>query len=1447
MEWVAAWNIVQMGAHQDHQGAKLHVRSPDDPIRVKRPARIHPVPGYAEAAVRVATQQLLEDFSTEANTQSWKAPEAATKWEDLKTEIARRTRVCIRERKCVLRNTSKQKLVRLIKQQQRLRAEQQGAAINVESVTADFECLTLDETEGPTRAARLLRAIAECKKVRASIKRKRRFAGATHWEGKSTKDMYRRVSNKFGDNLIHRLDPIPGAPMRGIHEKADILGDAWTPILQQPPTRRQYIKQVVEWDENTTSPSPAQNAIAATITEDEVRRALRECKPGKAAGPDRLGNGWYRDYEDLLVPILGKLLNVWYDEGHFPGSFLDADIFCLKKGGSSSNALNFRPLALLNTDYKIFTRILASRVGVTLPETIHPNQNGFVTGRTIHDTLDLYTAAQNMVIVDPEQHDATAILLDFKKAYDSLDREYMLEVLRRKGYPAKFVQAVAATHSGTHVRFLANGAKSRRIEVTNGIRQGCPLAPLLFIIALDPLYRKLDGFLGSRGVLIQSAAGKFELRVSGYADDTAAFVRDPADIPRLMQDLNTFGKASGLTINADKTMVIALHPRGPNPDIKLPNELKYQNASDACRYLGRQVGSNISPDTSWNAVIAKLHVRLRIASQKVMTVDQRSSIARAIIVPNLMYVARHEWPTTAQINTMDTMIRNYVWHANFTTDIHGQRGWLDADIAALERSEGGIALPDIRAELYALAATTVGTWAELGTRTMHIVGDILFHHPKPGLAPRVYITPDYVTAAAEGFSRRRTLWATGKKLIAKAGAPEPADDGRRRQFVRNAFTMDGVRMDWNGNMLTVDCLELLSKMAGIPTMKEDTNRRGLQLEWLPYAECDSLQIYTKTGTRMSLAMATGQRRPCTHLQDLVRWQRIDKGRVNFSFKTSNEIITEQGLQEGQKFVQILLLNFLEIATHRTYIHEVRFTASPVEHPVIAEVRIGDEVHVDLHADIAGPPTTHRINSQGELIRKLTQYMEPEVIVHEVHPHQALSRLVCLWAGRRRWAQTRRTFKRRVAAATITRGKAKIEERASKWREQSTDAACGLDEMQWRRIRRVVGLGPWGEQLIHRLKLQAFSIYDVKHDKPGCPHETCLHQHDVTLHHIFWECGAAQRLRRQMLQPWRRLGLQEAGIETAIFGLRLHEIPHGIWDVADEIKSTSKDPNMQLAVAVRKLTEGCWRIAAAVYLQCVWRWRVNHYDVLNNVTPGYHTSTFAQKLRSGYTTVQLHMQGHNTGEIGKAASEILRRALAHSNDSHIRHMPVTQMGTYALFFGGRVQGQAGDAGCGAVVVRLRTTSADSEICWLSHMSYAGRRMTLHAADNQGLLHGLRECAKKKYWPLHVIGDNALVIMQHRRRTPPRASHLKATHWQCRRLMKTMVIRTWTHQTREANMMVGTLANMAMHNHTSRQVEADGHPRFRQQWDKVLQHKDTDLALLKDTMEDTTQEVKWPTAL
>ena len=237
---------------------------------------------------------------------------------------------------------------------------------------------------------------------------------------------------------------------------------------------------------------------ANLFTLETVTSAFKACKRGKDSGSDRIGNDWYISYADLLIPLLQQLFGMWYRDKVFLASFLSTDVFCLKKAGDSSNPLNYRPLSLLNSDYKLFTRIIATQLRGTLPVRIHSHQHGFVPHRSIHTVIDNFLAAQDVATHTDEHRNAVALVLDFAKAYNTLDRDYLFAVLRKHGYPDHLVTVIEKIHTGTSGRFSANGVRSRQVPITRGIRQGCPLTPLLFILTLETLYQKLDAELTYR-------------------------------------------------------------------------------------------------------------------------------------------------------------------------------------------------------------------------------------------------------------------------------------------------------------------------------------------------------------------------------------------------------------------------------------------------------------------------------------------------------------------------------------------------------------------------------------------------------------------------------------------------------------------------------------------------------------------------------------------------------------------------------------------------------------------------------------------------------------------------------------------------------------------------------------------------------------------------------------
>ncbi|KAI9982763.1 hypothetical protein PInf_008761 [Phytophthora infestans] len=322
LDWVAHSETFDAGSRSDHKGVKLHLVSPSDPIRIRKPTRVFPVPKYAEKAVRQRTRELIQELTVRLETERYTPAKWAEVWEDFKVAVVKTTLRVKKERRKAVKGGLQQKLKRLLRrQQQRHLEEDRGLTGTVASITDLFAALSLEDVAGPNRAARVRRAISDCKRELAALRQRRAFTEGGHWTGKTTKLRFKRVSAKYQDNTIRRLDPVEGAPDRDVHDKHNIFGDAWTPILQQPATPCHAVTEVTEWMDAPASTSPEQLAVAGTITELEVTAAIQACKVGKATGPDRLGNDWYRAFAAEIMPVFTILLDKWYEGGVFRALF----------------------------------------------------------------------------------------------------------------------------------------------------------------------------------------------------------------------------------------------------------------------------------------------------------------------------------------------------------------------------------------------------------------------------------------------------------------------------------------------------------------------------------------------------------------------------------------------------------------------------------------------------------------------------------------------------------------------------------------------------------------------------------------------------------------------------------------------------------------------------------------------------------------------------------------------------------------------------------------------------------------------------------------------------------------------------------------------------------------------------------------------------------------------
>lgn len=206
---------------------------------------------------------------------------------------------------------------------------------------------------------------------------------------------------------------------------------------------------------------------------------------GKSPGPDGLPSDFYKKFSPELSPFLCQVFSDSFDSGELPLTFNQACIsLLLKKGKDPLECASYRPISLLNTDVKILAKILALRLENVLPSIISPDQTGFIKSRHLfYNIRRLFNILYSGKSSEPEY----LVSVDSEKAFDRVEWNYLFHTLTKFGFGPSFLSWIKLLYTSPSASVLTNTHYSQYFDLHRGTRQGCPLSPLLFAIAIEPL------------------------------------------------------------------------------------------------------------------------------------------------------------------------------------------------------------------------------------------------------------------------------------------------------------------------------------------------------------------------------------------------------------------------------------------------------------------------------------------------------------------------------------------------------------------------------------------------------------------------------------------------------------------------------------------------------------------------------------------------------------------------------------------------------------------------------------------------------------------------------------------------------------------------------------------------------------------------------------------------
>lgn len=289
----------------------------------------------------------------------------------------------------------------------------------------------------------------------------------------------------------------------------------------------------------------------------ELEAIIRGFQKDKSPGPNDWSIKFYLAFFDLLGQDLLKVINHCSLTGKTPSATKATFIALIPKSDKPASFNDFRPISLCNCLYKIMAKILVNRLKPILSAHISPEQFTFLQHRHIHEAIG--TTQELLHSMKSKNLKGMILKVDLSKAFDRASLLYIRMLLTHLGFPYMFIKRVMSCISYASYSVLLNGSPTPFFTAERGLKQGCPLSPLLFLLIMEGLSR-LIGTEHRRGRITRiKITENCSLTHLLFVDDVLIFLNGSlANTSSLHLAFDLSQKATGMIINVHKSTLIAI-------------------------------------------------------------------------------------------------------------------------------------------------------------------------------------------------------------------------------------------------------------------------------------------------------------------------------------------------------------------------------------------------------------------------------------------------------------------------------------------------------------------------------------------------------------------------------------------------------------------------------------------------------------------------------------------------------------------------------------------------------------------------------------------------------------------------------------------------------------------------------------------------------------------------
>ncbi|KAJ9560359.1 hypothetical protein OSB04_005519 [Centaurea solstitialis] len=447
-------------------------------------------------------------------------------------------------------------------------------------------------------------------------------------------------------------------------------------------------------------PEEIKSQLQEPFTSEEIKFAVWGVGSSKSPGPDGFSFGfikhfWYILGEDFIAAVKHFGLS-----STLKGGENDSFITLIPKVKDPLVLNDFRPIHLMGCVSKVISKVLAERLKRVIDKVISPEQTAFVRGRNILDGPLIVNE-----IISWAKHRCKSMFVlkvDFEKAFDNLNWDFLFDILRQMGFGMIWIGWIKGILTTAKVSILINNSPTKQFSLEKGVRQGDPLSPFLFIMAVEGLIAAMKEALDKNlfhGIAL-SNNGPIISNLH-YADD-AIFLGewDEGNVKNLMHVLRWIHLASGLSINWGKSILYGIKvPLVEVTRVALLSGCKRGNTPFS--YLGLPIGASMKREETWLPLIDKFRSKLSNWKANCLSMGGRFTLCKAVLGSLGVYYFSMFKAPSGVLKKLESLRRSFFWSSS---NERKKIPWVDWEIILNNKSNGGLGIGSLKAHNLALLA-----------------------------------------------------------------------------------------------------------------------------------------------------------------------------------------------------------------------------------------------------------------------------------------------------------------------------------------------------------------------------------------------------------------------------------------------------------------------------------------------------------------------------------------------------------------------------------------------------------------------------------------------------------------------------------------------------------------------------------------------------------------------